>query len=105
MRHIAIFPFLMVAFLLGDSYAQPQSTQPTAATQSVDLPPSEWIDPDTGHRVHRLSAEPGSDSSYFNINSISPDGQFLAYTAPSGAYVLNLQTLASKLLVSVSDYV
>ena len=28
-------------------------------------PPREWIDPDTGHRVVRLSDEPGSQSMYF----------------------------------------
>ncbi len=27
--------------------------------------PTEWIDPDTGHRVIRLSKEPGSTSLYF----------------------------------------
>ena len=30
----------------------------TAAAQQQ--PPREWIDPDTGHRVIRLSDEPGS---------------------------------------------
>jgi hypothetical protein len=53
-----------------------QTTQPAAG---VDLntgasypiaaqttpPPKEWIDKDTGHRVVRLSDEPGSTSLYF----------------------------------------
>jgi hypothetical protein len=30
--------------------------------------PREWIDPDTGHRVIRLSDEPGSQSLYFHQN-------------------------------------
>ena len=28
---------------------------------AADDPPTEWIDPDTGHRVIRLSREPGSE--------------------------------------------
>jgi len=32
---------------------------------SQQQPPREWIDPDTGHRVIRLSEEPGSASLYF----------------------------------------
>ena len=30
--------------------------------QPAAEPPTEWIDPDTGHRVVRLSREPGSQS-------------------------------------------
>ena len=31
--------------------------------------PTEWIDPDTGHRVIRLSREPGTASLYFHQNA------------------------------------
>ena len=31
-------------------------------------PPLSWIDADTGHRVVRLTKEPGSASLYFNQN-------------------------------------
>ncbi|MGH7979210.1 MAG: hypothetical protein ACREE6_07525, partial [Limisphaerales bacterium] len=40
-----------------------------ARVTAADLPPSEWIDPDTGHRVIRLSTDPGTESLYFNINA------------------------------------
>ena len=30
-------------------------------------PPRSWVDPDTGHRVVRLTDEPGSASLYFNL--------------------------------------
>jgi len=33
---------------------------------------SSWIDPDTGHRIIRLTREPGSDSFYFNENAYTP---------------------------------
>ncbi len=36
-------------------------------------PPREWIDPDTGHRVIRLSNEPGSASLYFHQNAYTPE--------------------------------
>src|SRR4051794_32204031 len=42
--------------------------------------PSEWLDPDTGHRVVRLSTEPGSASLYFHQNAYTPDGKKLIIT-------------------------
>jgi len=63
-------------------------------------PPTSWIDPDTGHRVIRLTREPGSDSFYFNFNGYTPDGQRMAYTTPAGISVLNLTTLEAKQVVA-----
>jgi oligogalacturonide lyase len=54
--------------------------------------PTDWIDPDTGHRVVRLSRENGSQSSYFHQNEFTPDGKKLIFTAPSGLYTVDLQT-------------
>ena len=34
-------------------------------------PPKSWMDPDTGHRIVRLTDEPGSASLYFNQNAYS----------------------------------
>ncbi len=39
---------------------------------------TEWIDPDTGHRVFQLSTEPGSESLYFNLNPFTPDGKLFS---------------------------
>ena len=41
---------------------------PSIAVAADPAPPREWIDPDTGHRIVRLSDEPGSASLYFNYN-------------------------------------
>lgn len=54
--------------------------------------PREWIDPDTGHRVIRLSDEPGSASLYFHQNAYTPDGEKLIITTPTGLSTINLKT-------------
>src|SRR5215831_292258 len=55
-------------------------------------PPKSWIDPDTGHRVVRLTEEPGSASLYFNQNGYTADGKKMVYTTPEGISVLDLAT-------------
>ena len=72
-------------------------TQPGATAPAE--PPREWIDQDTGHRIVRLSDEPGSSSNYFNVNSFTPDGQWMAFTSPSGIMALNLKTHETKLIL------
>src|SRR5258706_6541813 len=62
-------------------------------------PPRPWIDPDTGHRIVRLTNEPGSASLYFNQNGYTADGKSMVYTTPDGISVLNLQTSAAKSVV------
>ena len=63
-------------------------------------PPRSWIDPDTGHRVIRLTDEPGSASLYFNDNSITPDGKKLVYLTPSGLSAVDLTTFQSRQLLA-----
>ncbi len=63
-------------------------------------PPKTWIDPDTGHRILRLTDEPGSASLYFNQNGYTADGKEMVYTTPQGISVLNLKTLAARPVVS-----
>ena len=68
----------------------------TGATE----PPASWIDPDTGHRVIRLTREPGSDSFYFNYNGYTPDGKEMTYSTPAGISVLNLATREARSVVA-----
>ena len=70
------------------------------ATSTPTEPPASWVDPDTGHRVIRLTREPGSDSFYFNDNAFTPDGKKMAYTTTNGISVLNLATLAEQTMVT-----
>src|SRR6185312_10183323 len=83
--------------LAADNAPATQQSQ-TASTNGE--PPLSWIDPDTGHRVIRLTREPGSDSFYFNYNCFTPDGKKMAYTTPQGISVLNLQTMQSTRVVT-----
>lgn len=71
----------------------------TAAAASVE-PPASWIDPDTGHRVIRLTREPGSDSFYFNCNAYTPDGKKMVYTTPAGISVLDLGSHEARQLIT-----
>ena len=57
-----------------------------------DAIPTEWIDPDTGHRVVRLSREPGTASLYFHQNAYSADGKKLVVTNSHGIATINLAT-------------
>jgi oligogalacturonide lyase len=61
--------------------------------------PGEWIDPDTGHRIVRLSREPGSESLYFHQNAFTAAGDKMVITTPEGISVVNWKTRAVELLV------
>ncbi|HTB64142.1 MAG TPA: oligogalacturonate lyase family protein [Opitutales bacterium] len=69
--------------------ASPAASPTTAATDNL---PTEWIDPDTGHRVVRLSREDNTQSLYFHQNPFTPDGTRLVVTVPSGIATINLKT-------------
>jgi len=67
-----------------------------AAQPTVDLGPSDWIDPDTGHRIIRLSQERGSRTLYFHDNSYTPEGDKLIINTPSGVAVVDLTHLGQE---------
>src|SRR4051794_23183812 len=62
-------------------------------------PPESWIDPDTGHRVVRLTREPGSASLYFNQNGYTADKRRMIYTTPEGVSALDLQSHQTREIV------
>src|SRR5258708_30714569 len=59
-------------------------------------PPVDWVDADTGHRVIRLSHQPGSSSLYFHQNSYTPEGDKVIFDAPGGIAALELASLGVK---------
>jgi oligogalacturonide lyase len=62
-------------------------------------PPKSWVDKDTGHRVYRLTDEPGSSGLYFNFDAYTPDGRQMVYSSPAGIHMLDLATRQARLLV------
>ena len=67
-----------------------------ARAQSAQEPRADWIDSATGHRVIRLSAEPGSQTLYFHDNAYSPQGDRYVFTGPRGIMLVDLTTLGSR---------
>ncbi len=55
-------------------------------------PPEEWVDPATGHRIVRLSKEPGTASLYFHQNAYTADGAKIIVTSPRGISTIDLKT-------------
>ena len=64
----------------------------TAAIFRAQDPPREWVDPDTGHRVVRLSDEPGSSSFYFHQNGYTASGDKLVFSTRSGLSTYDFKT-------------
>ena len=65
----------------------------------AEEPPTEWIEPATGHRVVRLSRDPGSASLYFHQNGYSADGKKLVMSTREGIATVNLETREIDLVV------
>src|SRR6266478_6114257 len=82
---IVLFVLLPTLFISGRARAQEV--------------PREWVDNITGHRVVRLSDEPGSQSLYFHQNGYTPDGKKLIITTPTGLSAIDLQTFAIQKVV------
>src|SRR5882762_7424095 len=90
-RFVSLIPLILI--LLSLSGAK------TMQAQNGKEIPREWIDPDTGHRVVRLSDEPGSASLYFHQNAYTPNGEKLIITTPTGLSTINLKTRAIEKVV------
>ena len=69
-----------------------------AWAHAAEPAPSEWVDA-TGHRVVRLSTEPGTRSLYFHQNSITPDGRFVIVETPAGISTIEFATRKTRLIV------
>src|SRR5438876_5918024 len=91
-KFISLFPLILIPLSLCFI---PRLTQ---AQGSKEIP-REWIDPDTGHRVIRLSDEPGSASLYFHQNPYTADGRKLLITVPNGLATIDLKTRAIERIV------
>ncbi len=61
------------------------------AIQGQSLP-LEWVDSSTGHRIIRLSDEPGSASLYFHQNGYTASGDKLVVSTKEGLSTIDLNT-------------
>lgn len=89
---------LSAALLLPAGFPTAACAAPPATPTKE--PPKSWVDPDTGHRIIRLTNEPGTDSFYFNVNAYTPDGNEMAYLTPKGISVVNLKTFKTRPVVT-----
>jgi oligogalacturonide lyase len=78
-------PLTLVAALALLVAASPQSPAPAE-------PPTDWTDPATGHRVVRLSKEPGTASLYFHQNPYTATGDKFVVTTPAGISTIEWKT-------------
>ena len=69
-------------------------------TIGAQAPPREWIEPTTGHRVVRLSDEPGTASLYFHQNPYTATGDKMVVSTPQGLATIELATRVIKPLVN-----
>ena len=96
---------IVAAFLLAACSLIPKETEaqttppplsPAAAPAVNPNDATDWIDPDTGHRIVRLSTEPGTLALYFHQNAFTPQGDALILNAPSGIVAIDLKTRSDQ---------
>jgi oligogalacturonide lyase len=61
--------------------------------------PTDWIDSATGHRVVRLSTDPGTRSLYFHQNSLTPDGRLVIAEGTAGIVAIEIATRKNTVIV------
>ncbi len=60
---------------------------------TAQSPPTDWVDPATGHRVVRLSGDEGGASLYFHQNAYTPKGDKLVFNSPYGIVSVDITNL------------
>jgi oligogalacturonide lyase len=86
---IPIARSLTITLLLTSAIWGQNAEQPKQVDKE---PPTEWIDPATGHRIFRLTSEPGSASLYFHQNPYTAEGDKMVITTQGGISTINLKT-------------
>ena len=74
---------LLLVFLISVAAVQAQN--------EANLP-REWVDKDTGHRIIRISDEPGSSTFYFHQNAYTASGDKLVFSTPEGLSTYDFKT-------------
>jgi oligogalacturonide lyase len=66
---------------------------PADSRTGAETPPSDWIDPATGHRIIRLSGDAGGSSLYFHQNAYTPKGDKFIFNTRAGIVAVDLTRL------------
>ena len=69
---------------------------PGIVTAQPDTPPTDWVDPATGHRVIRLSRDGGTASFYFHQGAFTEKGDKLVVSTKGGLATIDITTLGVK---------
>jgi oligogalacturonide lyase len=92
-----------VALMLGGALAGPALAGQAEPAPAGGEPPRDWIDPKTGHRIVRLSNDPGTQNLYFHQNGYTPQGDKLVLKSADGIWLCDLKTFKLTLLVKGPD--
>ena len=57
--------------------------------------PLDWIDPQTGHRVVRLTDDAGGSTLYFHDNAFSPEGDVLMFSTRAGIAIMKVADIGT----------
>jgi oligogalacturonide lyase len=83
---------LLAAMLAAVAARSPAAAPPRPETKPADRgPPTEWVEA-TGHRVVRLSRQPGSSSFYFHQNAYTASGDKMVISTREGLAAIDLKT-------------
>lgn len=80
--------FAIVSIALG-------SVSPLARAADAP-PPSDWVDPRTGHRVIRLSPDTGGGSLYFHQRAYTPEGDKVLLRTREGIMAVDISRLGRE---------
>src|SRR3954464_16049021 len=53
----------------------------------------DWVDPDTGHRIVRLSDAAGGSTLYFHANAFTSEGDKMMFNPPNGIAVVDVAAI------------
>jgi oligogalacturonide lyase len=84
----------MKRLILGLSFAF--ALFATYAMAQAQAPPEEWIEPETGRRVIRLSGDEGGSSLYFHQNTYTPKGDKLVFDTRAGIVAVDVTKLGRE---------
>src|SRR3954467_2309568 len=56
----------------------------------------EWVDPDTGHRIVRLSDAAGGSTLYFHDNAFTSEGDKMMFNTPNGIAVVDVGAIGRR---------